>query len=513
MKSFIFVFLLLAQVAFSQVIHKIYFDRFSHYDVDDWTTYAFSNAITSIDIGEENIYFGTTHGGILRYNFFSDEWLSPQTTSNGLYSNKINYVVYDDLSDQLYAVTQKGVQVFNKGFQYWKAAIRDLPARQNPEYTNQNRNATRLPEFSRPDVSSWPSLIPKGHFELMLDGLIYDPDNDEYNITDRVVDRWYKLWFGTNGTGIGKADLDMQELQFIKQSLSAIYPRDVFIKGKAAWIGGTSFRQKERGIVRWDFEEGTWNYFRSGIGYKIFSDEISVVEGIDSLVFFGTEQGLLQFNTKRGTWLSLQKAFPLKNDVIFDLFTLNNILYIASDNGAYKYDPVSQVMQSISKKFLQHINITKIAGTKKSVCLASDRGIFEYNASTDKTSLLSSRAAIADNFIDAVGVNHDTLWYAGQNGIGFYDIKNDKWQSFPATNFQLNTKINDIAFTDWSVWFATNIGVLKYDIDRDYWYLYTTKDGLADNRVYNIDVNGDDLWLSTFGGITIFKWYREGRFE
>ena len=91
-------------------------------------------------------------------------------------------------------------------------------------------------------------------------------------------------------------------------------------------------------------------------------------------------------------------------------------------------------------------------------------------------------------------------------------IKNN-WKSFPATSFRFNTKINDIAFSDWNVWFATNKGLLKYDIDRDYWYLYTKKDGLADNRVYNIDIDDDTLWLSTFGGVTLFRWYREGRVE
>ena len=93
--KFFSIFILLSQICISQIIHKMSFDRFTHYDPDDWITYAYSNHITSVDVGVEFIYFGTSKGGILRYNFFDEKWAFPQTTSNGLSSNKIIRVVYD----------------------------------------------------------------------------------------------------------------------------------------------------------------------------------------------------------------------------------------------------------------------------------------------------------------------------------------------------------------------------------------------------------------------------------
>jgi len=513
MKSLIIIFFLLIQLSFSQVIHLISFDRFSHYEADDWITYAYSNHITSIDVGNENIYFGTTDGGILRYNFFDEEWLFPQTTSNGLRSNRIFRVVFDYQTNQLFAQTNRGVDVFNKAFEYWQPAHSELPARKSSDALMQNKNDFRYPAFSRPETTRWPSFFANENYELMLDGIIYSPDNEEFNVTDRVVDSWFKMWFGTNGTGIGQANLDLLQLNFIKQSIPSIRPKDVFVNDNGVWIAGTPFQEKERGITRWNYEDDTWNYFKSGIDYNIFSDDIHIIEGIDQQVFFGTEQGLLQYNSKKEKWINLQRANPLKNDVIFDLFPMDEILYIASENGAFKYDYQTKSMESIGKKFLHQTTVNKIAGSGQKIYLATDRGIFEYNPSKDKTSLLDSRAAIADNFIDAVGENNDTLWFAGQNGIGYYDIINNIWKSFPSTSLRLKSKINDIAFTDWSVWFATNKGLLKYDTYRDYWYLYTKKDGLADNRVYNIDVDDDSLWLSTFGGVTFFRWYREGRIE
>ncbi len=513
MKTFTFTFFLLLQVSFSQVIHKITSDRFSHYDSGDWVTYAYSNHITSIDVGSENIYFGTTSGGILRYNFFDEEWLSPQTTSNGLRTNHILRVVFDHQTDQLFAQTKKGVYVFNKAFEYWQPSHSKLPERKGPEYPKGNNSNFHYPEFSRPAIKNWPNFFTNNNYELMLDGIIYNPDNEEYKVTDKVVDRSYKMWFGTNGTGIGKADLDLLQLNFIKQSIPAIRPKDLLLDGDNIWIGGFPFKESERGISRWDYNKNRWDYFKSGIDYTVFSDNVAAIEGIDDQIFFGTEQGLLQYDSKNDSWISLQHARPLKDDSIFDLCKLNENLYIASENGAFKYDYQTKTMESIAKKFLHQSTVNKIACSSQKAYLATNRGIFEYDPVKNKTFLLESRAAIADNFIDAVGVNNDTLWFAGQNGIGFYDMINADWKSFPATNLRLKAKINDITFTEWNVWFATNKGLLKYDLDHDYWYLYTKKDGLADNRVYNIDVDDDYLWLSTFGGVTQFRWYSEGRIE
>ncbi len=338
MKTLVTTLFLLSQFSFSQVIHQISFDRFSHYEPDDWITYAFSNHITSIDIGTENIYVGTSHGGILRYNFFNEEWLFPQTTSNGLRSNNIIRVVFDHQTNQLYALTDKGVDVYNKAFQYWQPTNSELPARKNPDYPKGSKNDFRFPEFSRPVISKWPGFFPNNRYELMPDGLIYNPDNEEFSITDRVVDRWYKMWIGTNGTGIAKADLDDLQLHFIKQSIPAIRPKDVFVNVDNTWFGGTPFREKERGISRWNHKKDQWSYFKAGINFSIFSDNINVIEGIDDQLFFGTEQGLLQYSTKKDKWISLQHELPLKNDAIFDLCKRGGILYIATENGAFIYD-------------------------------------------------------------------------------------------------------------------------------------------------------------------------------
>ena len=64
----------------SQVVHRLKADRFTHYRMEDWISYAPALNITSIDIDNDYIYFATNSGGILRYDKYANEWDFPYTT-------------------------------------------------------------------------------------------------------------------------------------------------------------------------------------------------------------------------------------------------------------------------------------------------------------------------------------------------------------------------------------------------------------------------------------------------
>lgn len=513
MKTTVYLFLISVCILQAQVVNKITFDRFTHYEADDWITYGYSNYITSIDIGPENIYFGTTAGGILRYNLFDEEWLFPMTTSNGLRSNHVINVVFDYETNQLFARTDRGIDVFNLAFQYWQPGGDKLPVRRSADYAYQRSDDYRFPAFSRPPVSNWPNFFPEKNYQIMLDGKIYDPDNQLYEVTDRIVDSWNKLWIGTNGSGIARGDLDMQDIFFRKQSIAAVYPKDVLIDGNNIWIAGTPFDSDERGIARWNSSEDQWEYYKSGIISSVFSDDVQVMAKIGKEIFFGTEQGLMSYNKKQEKWISYQRGNVVKSDKIYDLLAHKNILYIATVYGFFVFDPHTKTFSQPANHLLKQNAVYKLCASDSSVFLATNQGIVQFDLSSQKLNLLDARTAIADNYISAVGYYRGKLWFAGLNGIGYTDTKTAIWKSYPALNLSFKNEVTDIAFTDLYVWFATNNGLLKYDPDRDYWYLYTTEDGLADNRVSRIDVDGDFLWLSTPKGVTQFRWYSDGRFE
>ena len=109
------IFLLLTtHLLYSQTIHVLTADRFTHYRIDDWISYAPALEITSVEIDNNYIYFGSRSGGILRFNKYEERWEYPYTTSNGLRSNRIFQVVYSSYDGFLYAQTPAGIDVFNQ---------------------------------------------------------------------------------------------------------------------------------------------------------------------------------------------------------------------------------------------------------------------------------------------------------------------------------------------------------------------------------------------------------------
>jgi len=310
----------------SQIIHQLEQSRFTHYAADDWVTYGYSNHITSIDIDLEIIYFGTTAGGILRYNFFNDEWLSPYTSSTGLPGNKIIDVVYDAESNDLYAETPTGNYKFNRVIDFWEYenGIVQLPRRR--VVIDHKPNGKDFLPFSRPSINNWPDFFTDRDYELMLNGDIYDAYNDEFKVGDRLVDEWYRMWIGTNGTGIGIGNLNNYDLVFKKQSIAYIQPKDVFVNGDNIWIGGSPINDKSRGITKWDYNTDEWFYYKGGSDFNIFSDDIRSIHGIGKRLFFGSEQGLIEYNSKKDEWKSLRNIFELTGLEINDLTSLNNWL-------------------------------------------------------------------------------------------------------------------------------------------------------------------------------------------
>ncbi|MBD3226250.1 MAG: hypothetical protein GF313_16095 [Caldithrix sp.] len=504
-----------------QVIHEQDFDRFTHYKSEDWITYAPALTITSIDISEDYIFFGTRYGGILRYDLYNRKWRYPFTTSNGLSSNEIIQIIYNYNDFRWYARTAKGIDVLDPSDNFWKPSYREdlssierrKPSEEEINRFYRNQDSFRFPVFFRPPDSQLPDFFTPNEYLFRKPNEILDENNRIFRFTDRIVDQWRNLWLGTDGLGVARANLDNLDLIINPQSLSDIYPKDVEFDATSAWIGGTAFGNRRDGILRWEFRNNLWQYFDDRFRFDIYNDQINVIRANQEFVFFGTNEGLVKYDKKDRDWHSFTTAHGLENNLISDLYFEGFTLIIATDGGVNWSDPPYTQINEPQDNIMDNVSITDICPYNESVLLASFRGLYYFSATKDSTNFFEVDAAINDIGITAANMCNDTLWFAGRSGIAYMDRKSGKWTSFTQIAEQLRSRIHDIKFSGHFVWFATNDGLLRYDKKMDYWYLYTERDGLAHNRIYNIDVQNDELWLSTRGGVTIFRWQRPNRFE
>ncbi|RMD98271.1 MAG: hypothetical protein D6814_07875, partial [Calditrichaeota bacterium] len=95
-----------------------------NYRQGDWISYGVNRFVTSIAVGNQYIYFGTT-GGITRYNFYSNSWDYPFTVSNGLADNYITVVAYDETTGFLWCGTTKGISYYHPTAQRWTNMFKD----------------------------------------------------------------------------------------------------------------------------------------------------------------------------------------------------------------------------------------------------------------------------------------------------------------------------------------------------------------------------------------------------
>lgn len=503
----------------AQVIHRMQFDRFSHYRIDDWITYAPARFINSIDVGDDYVFFGTRRGGILRYHLYEHYWDYPFTTSNGLSSNRISRVVYDASSQKWYARTNKGIDVYNPGFEYWEKSRHDqLPARRQPDPNEvqeyrQQRNY-HFPVFYRPGLAELPDFFGGRDYEFRPPRDILDRDNRLFHLNpERIMDSFRTLWLSTDGLGPVSADPLAQDLKIHPRGLPNISPRDVYFDKDVTWIGGVQLRREPFGITAWNSETDTWQDFEARYISELRNDNIFCISGNRNYVFFGSEDGLLRYDKKNEQWKSFTVYQNLESNRINDLAFLRGELYIATDRGLNRLSPSGSSAYDTDDNKIKNIAIQKILALDSTLILATAGGLYEYFPEKDKSVFFATRSALLAVRVTALNARSDSLWFAGGNGIIFFDKRNDRWTSFTQIQQRLQTVFHDIAFTRGNVWFACNAGLLKYNVAGNRWYLYTKNDGLVSNAVFHIDVDGDDLWLSTAGGVTVFRWLRPGRIE
>jgi len=505
----------IASLINAQVVHTLEVHRFTHYRPDDWISYAYALYINSIDIDEDYIYFATQDGGILRYDKYRNYWAYPYTTSNGLRSNRVLEIVYNANDGNMYARTDKGIDVLRFADGYCKpASIKTMPQRRAPnlsELSEMNRKKKlRYPLYFRPPNSYLPDFFTSIYYNYHLDGTIYDRENREYKLTDRVTDQWQRVWFGTTGLGPARADLFTLTLDFLPQSISDISPRDKLLAGPHVWIGGMQNNGGTiGGIVHWDRDNDEWEYFEAPFISRLYDDRVRVIDSGAWFIAFGTEQGVAIYDLSKSTWKSLSVQAGLESDEINDLLVLDNRIFVATMYGFNWINLPDYTIREPEQRTLNNVRINQLAADEKNLWLATRQGLYRMNLEAMQPEFVPSRAAGGDLFIRALERIGDELWMANSSGVTVYDTQKNTWRSY--TSLSKAFHFNDIHATDKAVWFATDEGLLKYETDDNYWRLFTERDGLLSNRVFHIDDEDGFLWLSTESGITIFNYDRPGQ--
>ncbi len=524
------------------------------YRQGDWVTYSVASYVTSVAVGPDFVYFGTT-GGITRYNHWRDAWADPFTVSDGLADDFVTAVAFDRTTGFLWAATRSAVSYYHPTEQVWRNLFKEelgisprddvqsigiaanyiiLETQANKRVTLDKYGGGRVLPADNGNPGAEGSVqwfgahqrIPQ-RFPIFFTrpGLIFDPagfieDNmlRRSRISAYVDDGQGRAWIGTWGFGAGRIDLRSDRLEILDFGLLSPDVRAVAFDGGELWIGG--FRSPtaptRHGVTRWDIDRQRWRYYESPFISRLRSDQVNTIAVDDGWVWLGTDAGLAGYSKKNDDWITLDTFRGLARNRIFDVEADDQYVWVASGSGIDRITKSTLGSDSlhvvhILPSQLRDVGVYDLTLMRNLVWAGTDLGVFVYDNSKGVGGYENAPHGPGTQVVTAVHRYESEIWVGTSRGVEVYDTISRKWLGVPEKLFYATAPVNAIDADSRVVWVGTQKGALKYDRQRKYWRLYTVYDGLADNRVQAVLLDGDYVWFGTPNGLTKFYWNNPDR--
>lgn len=457
------------------------------YRPGDWTSWANFRYVTSVAVGFNYVYFGTTEG-VLRYNRNRQVFDTPLTTADGLPDNYIRKLTYDRLTDQLYASTPLGSAYYQPAFGEWFAS--GFPD------TLSRSDRPKLPFFFTSDFN----------FRYIGDGIIGDNNFRRFRFTDWADDGFNNLWIGSWGLGPFTAYLRNNQLTRLPYGLLTSRVGALLVDSSEIWFACLRKGTDAGGLVRWDQENGAWSYYEAGLVTNLPAGEIYAMAGNRNFIFLGTENGIIRYDRKTGYFRPAGRRGGLRQEAVLSLLTTEAGLFAGTRLGVYAVDPKSDSVWNLASPSISGavINDLKMAGGY--LWAATNRGLYRLAAGGKNWVRFSDPSQIALSTIRALAVSGDVLWAGGLRGLLQIYTTNDSTEGFKNPTGAADLDIYALATNGRLVWAAVRSGVYEFDPVNKEWTFLSDLDGLAANEVNQIVPEGDYVWFATSGGASRFFW-------
>ena len=510
-------------------------DREIHYRPGDWISYPVTRFITSIALGHQYTYFGTT-GGITRYDFYRNRWDSPFTVSDGLEDDRIRVVAFDFTTGYLWCATDAGLSYrVASSEEWWNISYRSLGfddvtaigSGKNYLWLESSKMLfkgdrkggpfwTASPDEEISDEVQWSRrenglnntdyFFMEGGYSFFPEGFIQDVHLRQFNITHTLQDKFEHLWMATWGLGGGMADMKTSYLELIPFGPYTSEMDAMAWDDEGMWIGGRHSPGEQGGITWWNMERGEWTYFEANLISSFRSDMITAIVPDDRYVWFGTLEGLVRYDKERDTWKNYSIHDNLWDDRVYSLALGDGVLWVGTESGINRILLPGVAVEQIRDKRLIHRRIHHLEADGEDVWAGTNWGIFHYVGQTGEWQTVSGYEGMLDQEVTAISVWEGEVWFGTDDGIEMYDKKTKRWQGFPEAHYPTGGRINNILADKDVVWVGTENGILKYLKEENRWRRFSTEDGLLDNSVRWILPDGDYVWLGTGRGLTRFYW-------
>lgn len=523
------------------------------YRQGDWVSFGVFRFVSAITVGQHYAYFGTT-GGVSRYDLFKGKWADPLTTSDGLPDNQITAVAVDQVFNDLWLATPRGVGRYSdtsrKCTVYLSGGGQLLTDVQSIGTTWDGliifESPTGLATF---DVSSqaWEAMqqmdlaLLQSRTEIRWSGrkgsrlynyprfladpayLFEPPDyisdrRTDFPLTGFQEDRSRTLWIATWGLNVGKASLRDWHLTMERIGLYTPNVTAITADGDDLWFGcqedpfpfelsmpvSAPFRENG-GVTRYNRKTAEWTYYIPSSTDGLPTGYVNAIVADSSTVWFGTDEGLVGYQKTTNRWYPFSTGGMTSTHVTAVALTDKEV-WIGTDHGINRLDRLTRSIKPVNIKELRAARIFDLAvDDGRTLWAGTDRGVFLHTGSGAWQKIEDPDTHTLSGAVFDVEVEADTLWFAVETSLLRYNRKSGVWKSYllPLSVGEYPIRMKN---SDRFIWLGGRNGAARFEKHTERWKVFTDRDGLIDETVQSIFPDGHYVWFGTPRGVTRFFW-------
>jgi len=460
-----------------------------------WTDFSY---ITTIAIGNDFVYFGTTEG-ILRYHRYDRIFYDPITVSDGLpgrYIRRLS-VTFDD--QQLTAETDVGVYYYSNGLETWYLET-SFP---------EERYRDASPKLPLPRLE-----VPFGYY-MYPEGYIEDGYFRKYQITAWLMDNFNAIFAGTWGMGGAHIDDRTYVTEFLPYGLIQKITDAIYIDGDSIWAGGNpgdiiaANRSRRYGVSLYDRSRETFTYYEPRYIDGFNSETIYDIAGDSGNVYFAGRLGLTILTRKNGQFFTIDDRDGLPDRETTALSVAPDTVWIGTAHGLALYTPSVDTMVVVGRSLLGGRFITDLETAGDRLIIGTDRGAFYIDRRRRKIGRLRDPDGDLGGLIRHIGVDDEEVVISSDYGLTLVDIGTGKASKVPYINAAGGSYA--AAINDTYIIAAVDNGLMLIERATQKRRLLDERDGLLSVRINTIVPEGDYLWIGSEEGLTRFQWNHPDR--
>ncbi len=296
-----------------------------------------------------------------------------------------------------------------------------------------------------------------------------------------------------------------ETMDSLKTEIMAALPQDYLYKEDLQY----GFEKLHKAWLQLRINVKGFSAIRNDIN-NVLADSIATTDEMDK-VTFGFDRGI-EAKGDREVWLPYDLTLP---DKINCLNSDEEILYLGTNNGLYRFDPQKSIWSffTVAKDSLPSDNITAIEkGSKKMMYIGTSNGLVKFTGRN--ITKFPPNSDVPTGQIDAIAASSDRDAWLASDGI-LYHYDGAKWSQFKEKELSIGESIPKVVEK-----FYGEIGTVMYDTVMSMVTAYnstkgdTTQTGKPIKLPYNLGYRGkitalgvDEryrLWIGTTYGVSLF---------